>query len=216
MKTTIITTALCLLGTAAYAGGTSHGMPHGGGTTPTVTGQQSQGQMQGQLQAQRATAMARSSSNATGGNAMAQGGRGGDGGRGGNAAGGAGGQANNGGQTMNYSGGGYSARGNTPDVILGSVSGGNPCGLGAGAGGSGMGAGGLLSFMWEGGGCQTLEDAKLLHNLGHDAAAKERLCQDTKFSNAFTRAGEPCAADVQRWQAAGYRQRADGYWVISR
>ncbi len=34
-----------------------------------------------------------------------------------------------------------------------------------------------------------------------------------RISNAFARAGQPCAADVQRWQAAGYRQRADGYWV---
>jgi hypothetical protein len=125
--------------------------------------------------------------------------------------------------TVNNSTGGgfggpsYSARGNTPDVILGSVSGGNPCGLGAGAGGSGAGAGGLLTFMWEGGGCQRLEDAKLLHNLGYESAAKERLCQDTRFATAFANSGHPCQADMARWQAAGYRQemRSDGVviWV---
>lgn len=220
MKTILtLTTALCLVAGAAQAGG-SHEQQHGQAAQPVSTTYNTatmhQGQAQGQMQTQRQG----QAQVARGGNAAAQGGSaaGGNatGGRGGNAAGGAGGSANNGGQTMNYSGGGYSARGNTPDVILGSVSGGNPCGLGAGAGGSGPGAGGLLSFMWEGGGCQRLEDAKLLHNMGYDAAAKERLCQDTTFSNAFARAGQPCAADVARWQAAGYRQRQDGYWVVSR
>jgi hypothetical protein len=201
MKTILtLTTALCLVAGAAQAGG-SHEQPHGQPAQPATfspSATNNVGARSGAAAASRSQATSTSGANSAAG---ATGGRS---------------SANTGPVTVNNttgggSGGGYSAR--TPDVILGSVSGGNPCGLGAGAGGSGPGAGGLLSFMWEGGGCQRLEDAKLLHNMGYDAAAKERLCQDTTFSNAFARAGQPCAADVARWQAAGYRQRADGYWV---
>jgi hypothetical protein len=205
VKITIYTTALCLIGAAAQAGG-GHEQPHGGTTPATITGTQSPGQLQGQLQAQRSTNLNANRNANNNANRNANNNR---------AAGGAGGQANNGGQTMNYSGGNYSARGNAPDVILGSVSGGNPCGLAAGAGGAFQSVGAAFQKMWEGEGCQTNEDAKLLFNVGLDAVAKERLCESTYYSNAFARAGQPCVGDVQRWQAEwrkqGYRQVGGGW-----
>lgn len=193
MKQTLLSATACVLfSVSAMAGGHEHAQP----TAPqpaSYSGSATAG----------AAAQSRAASSAQGG----QGGAGGQGGRGG--------RASTGAVTVNNTngGGGYSARGNTPDVILGSVSGGNPCGLGAGAGGSGPGAGGILSFMWEGSGCEAREGAKLLYNMGYEDAAKQRLCQDTRYSTAFANAGQPCAADVARWQAAGYRQRSDGYWV---
>lgn len=126
------------------------------------------------------------------------------------------------------SGGSYGGRGgnsgayhdNTPDIFLPSISGGNPCGLGTGVGGSGPGLSGLLTWMWEGSGCQRIEDAKIIHNLLHDdAAAKNRLCEGAKFRDAFAYAGHPCANESRTkeweasWQQQGYHQRADGYWV---
>ncbi len=197
MKTTIITTALCLLGTAAYATG-AHEAPHGG-TTPAVSGQQSQGQMQGQLQAQRATAMARSSSNATGGNAMAQGGRGGAGGRGGNAAGGAGGQANNGGQSMNYSGGNYSARGNNVDAFAPSIATANECALPKSAGASFLGIGMSGGFANESDSCKRQRLATMLVKMGDPRAAREALCLDEDMRRAAYSSGHPCAADARGW-----------------
>ena len=56
------------------------------------------------------------------------------------------------------------------------------------------------------------QDAALLYNMGSPSAAKALLCQDTVFANAFAQAGQPCTADVARWQAAGYRQERGG-WV---
>lgn len=214
MNKLLLTTAFCLIAGMAQAGGSyeQHGQP-----PATVTGQQSQGQMQGQLQGQRQGQIAQGGNAAAlggaGGSANARGGRGGAGGSGGNT----------GPVTVNnttdgggYNGGSYasnySARGNTPDVILGSVSGGNPCGLAAGAGGAFQSVGAAFQKMWEGDRCQTNEDAKLLYNVGLSAVAKERLCESTYYSNAFARAGQPCAADVQRWRDAGYRQERGG-WV---
>lgn len=204
MKQTLLSATACVFfSVSAMAGGHEHAQS----TSPTISGQQSQLQGQAQQQAQRQGQGQRQTANAI---SRSEGGKGGRGGSGGNT----------GPITVsntNGGGGGYSARGNTPDVILGSVSGGNPCGLGAGAGGSGPGAGGILSFMWEGEGCETREGAKLLYNMGYEDAAKQRLCQDTRYSTAFANAGQPCAADMARWQAAGYRQqrRQDGalVWV---
>lgn len=133
-------------------------------------------------------------------------------------------QASNAGNSLSYNGGNtnYSARGNNPDVILGSVSGGNPCGLGAGAGGSGFSLAAIFQMMWEGAGCQRNEDTKLLHNMGFSTAAiKNRLCDGSKYREAFKQSGEPCEADRAEveagWRQQGYRQvtRRDGVviWV---
>lgn len=100
----------------------------------------------------------------------------------------------------NGSGGGWSARGNTPDVLAGGVSGGNPCGLGAGAGGSGSGFGALLTFMWEGSGCEARQEAALLANMGHTRAGIERLCESSmKVRWAMRNVGTPCTVDIERW-----------------
>lgn len=96
-------------------------------------------------------------------------------------------------------GGGYSARGNTPDVLGGSVNGGNPCGLGASGGGSGPGFGGLLSFMWEGKGCERRQNAALLANMGDVASARETLCYDDTVRRARYTTGHPCARDARGW-----------------
>lgn len=107
------------------------------------------------------------------------------------------------------------ARDNTPDAIAPSIAGGSICGVGGSAALSlaGIGLGG--GVMAEGENCVRRQNAALLYNMGASGAAKALLCQDTVFSNAFAQAGQPCAADVARWQAAGYRPdpRNPGYWV---
>lgn len=200
MKHLLITTALCLAATTAWAGGSGHAPA----PTPNAITYNAAGAVAG------AAAHSQASAGAT-----AQGGRA---------------TARTGPVTVNnstgggYGGGGYSARGNTPDVILGSVSGGDPCGLGAGGNGSGPGAGAALIAMFEGSGCQRLEDAKMLNNLGFSRIAiKDRLCEGGSWFNAnhfrktFWNAGDPCPDDVADFakarQAQGYYQRADGYWV---
>lgn len=97
-------------------------------------------------------------------------------------------------------GGGYSARNNTPDVVLPGINGGNPCGLGAGVGGSGPGAGGILSFMWEGQGCEARQEAALLANMGNTRAGIERLCESSmKVRWALRNTRQPCQVDIERW-----------------
>lgn len=96
-------------------------------------------------------------------------------------------------------GAGSSGRG-APDVFLGGVNGGNPCGLGAGVGGSGPGAGGLLTWMWEGDGCESRQTSALLNNLGLTPAAIERLCFDDKTRRSMYTAGTPCAIDRNGWR----------------
>jgi len=219
MKTTIIATTLCLLGSAAYAGGTHdmpHGQPSGGGT---VSGQQSQfginslnnkivnGNRNDNRNSNANNNANRNRNSLSGTNTVTVN----------NAAG------NNGGGSGNYYSN-YSARGNTPDVILGSPNGGNPCGMGAGVTGSGPGAGGALAWMWEGDGCDRREDAKLLNNLGFSRVEmKTRLCEGgswftpNPFRRTFWNAGDPCPQDraefAKQRQAQGYYQRQDGYWA---
>lgn len=96
-------------------------------------------------------------------------------------------------------GGGYSARGNTPDVVLPGVSGGNPCGLGAGVGGSGPGAGGILSFMWEGTGCERRQTAALMATMGRPDVARQLLCENMEVRWAMRNAGTGCQIDIERW-----------------
>ena len=102
-------------------------------------------------------------------------------------------------QSAGGSGGGYSARGNTPDVVLPGVGGGHPCGLGGGAGGSGMGVGAALGLMWPGRGCEIREKSRLLYNMGNKQAAHEEACLDDDLRRALFSAGTPCARDWKGW-----------------
>lgn len=96
-------------------------------------------------------------------------------------------------------GGGYSARGNTPDVVLPGVSGGHPCGLGGSAGGSGMSIGAAVGAMWPGRGCEVREKARLLYNMGDHRAAREAACLDDDLRRAMFSGGAPCAKDARGW-----------------
>lgn len=96
-------------------------------------------------------------------------------------------------------GGGYSARGNTPDVVLPGINGGNPCGLGAGVGGSGPGAGGILSFMYEGTGCERRQTAALMATMGRPDVARQLLCENMEVRWAMRNAGTGCQIDIERW-----------------
>lgn len=188
MKQTLLSASIfCVIAGGAFA---HQQAPAPASNGPTANQTANMAQRQAQAQAQHQTA--------TGGAASAQGGAGG---RGGSSSS----RSSTGPVTVNNStggGGGYNARGNTPDVVGGSVSGGNSCGLGASGGGSGPGFGGLLSFMWEGKGCERRMNAALLANLGQTEAALETLCYDDTVRRALYSVGRPCDRDARGW--AGY------------
>ena len=222
-RTLMMTAAICALSTTicalslpalAHSGGPSRSDPSG--PSQTMTGQQSQGQAQGQAQGQIQSQIARggnASARATGGSATGgQGGAGGQGGQGGRST------ATN---TVNVDagngGGGYGTRSNTPDAIAPAIVGGGVCTVGASGALSLAGIGLAGGATAEGENCVRRQNAALLMNMGLRSEAVAILCADTNFSNAFAEAGHPCAADVRRWQAQGYRQvrRADGvvFWA---
>lgn len=154
-----------------------------------------------------------SSSRATGGNATATGGNASGGSASSNASGGIGNGGSGGASSSGGNSYSSSARGNTPDAVAPSIVGGNPCTVGASAGLSVAGIGLSGGATTPDHGCETRQRAAILYNMGFTAAAKALLCTDTFYSTAFAQSGEPCAADVRRWVAEGYRQDAQGHWV---
>lgn len=111
---------------------------------------------------------------------------------------------NSGVNVNNSSGNGHSY--NTPDAIAPSINGGNTCAVG-GSGAlsfAGIGLGG--GYSGESKSCALRQEAALLYNMGFVVEAKNMLCEDTNYSNAFARSGHPCAADVQRWMKQGWKQ----------
>lgn len=181
MRKLLLTTAFLLASTSAFA--TDHKPAPAAPGSSSVSGAAALSASQSRASA---AAVSGSRSSATGGRASAAGGSS-------NVT-----VTNSNGGGGGY-GGGYSARGNTPDVVLGAINGGNSCGLGAGVGGSGPGAGGIISWMWSDRSCERRQTAALLINMGDTRGARERLCFDDETRRAFFSSGTPCARDARGW-----------------
>lgn len=199
-----ITTALCLVAGVAHAGG-SHEQPHGQTAAAPTYNASATNNVTSQSRAV-AGAQSRAASSATSGNAAAQGGAGGRS------------NASTGSVTVNNTtgggyGGGYTQRNNTPDVFAPAINGGNPCTVGA-SGGLAVPAFGLsFGASGEGQKCSQRMTAAILFQAGMSGAAIQLLCRDPDVQLAMIDAGRPCQTTIAAWQNAGYRQRADGYWV---
>lgn len=120
--------------------------------------------------------------------------------------------------TIQPSASGPGGRGNdrAPDIMIGSIGSSDPCGVGGGLGGSGPGAGGFFQWLFESDRCSLRADVRLMANDLHDpGAAKEAACNNPWIADGYARRTppEPCEKDRQRWMAAGYHERPDGYWV---
>ena len=231
MKRTLLSAVCCLaLTPAAFAGGANdeHHQPaptpssgstyNATATNTALAGAAARANAASTSQSRSAAQATGGHANATGGTANAAGGSA-SGGRA-SAAGGAGGNGGNASAqgapvTVNNStgGGGSRQNNNTPDVLAPAINGGNPCAVGGTAGLSMPGFGIVGGYSGEGQDCTRRASAALLYNMGFRGPAKDILCQDTRYSTAFAQAGQPCSADVQRWQREGYRQDDNGYWV---
>src|ERR1035437_2083096 len=84
---------------------------------------------------------------------------------------------------------------NTPDTLVPSISGGNPCTVGAALGGSVAGFGIAGGTSWADAGCERRQNAALLFNIGHHEAALALLCATTDVANGLHAAGERCPQD---------------------
>lgn len=107
----------------------------------------------------------------------------------------------------NGSGGGWSARGNTPDVFAPALAGGNPCALAASGGLGVPGYGATFGNMREGERCELRQAAALLANMGDRSSAFAILCQDPWVADAMAnmRPPRPCPKDETRWRKEGWR-----------
>ena len=74
----------------------------------------------------------------------------------------------------------------SPEACMGSSS----------IGGQGVGFGISIGSTWENEDCKLRKGAGLLWAMGARSAAKEMLCADEAYRNAFKSGGEPCSADV--------------------
>jgi len=89
-----------------------------------------------------------------------------------------------------------------PQVFAPSVSGGNPCTVGASVGASFIGVGGALGGTWVDEDCAKRQDAALLHNTGYKDAAREIQCDKRAIYDAMKRAGTPCVFRAA-WEPPG-------------
>lgn len=97
------------------------------------------------------------------------------------------------------SGGGYNARGNTPDVLIPSIATGNVCALPVTAGAAFSGIGFGFGAAAESKNCEIRQLAGLFVSMNMRGAAKETLCQSDVARRALYSYGTPCARDAKGW-----------------